>query len=78
MLKSSKREILDESRAEAKKMIEKASHEIERKNREAFNNLKEQVAEIAVDAAEKILRENLDKEKQVNLVNKYLEDLSKN
>ncbi len=73
-----KKRILDESRAEAKKMIEEASLEIERKNREAFNNLKEQVAEIAVDAAEKILRENLDKEKQVNLVNKYLEDLSKN
>jgi F-type H+-transporting ATPase subunit b len=56
-------------------MITDAAAEIERKNAEAFNRLKNQVADIAVDAAEKILRENLDKDKQVKLVNKYLDDL---
>ncbi len=73
-----KEQILEESRKDAKKMIEDASAEIERKNQEAFGKLKGQVAEIAIEAAEKILRENLDKEKQTELVNKYLEDLSKN
>ncbi len=70
-----KSQILEESRLQAKKMITDAAAEIERKNAEAFNRLKNQVADIAVDAAEKILRENLDKDKQVKLVNKYLDDL---
>lgn len=70
-----KTQILDESKLQAKKLIQDASVEIERKNNEAFSKLKDQVAEIAVQSAEKILRENLDKEKQINLVNKYLNDL---
>ena len=63
---------------EAKKIIDSATAEIERKNQEAFSNLKNQVAEIAVEAAEKIIRESLDRDKNIQLVNKYLEDLSKN
>ena len=59
-------------------MILDATSEIERKNKEAFNNLKVQVANIAIDAAEKIIRANLDKEKQTKLINDYLEDLNKN
>lgn len=70
-----KTQILDESRLQAKKMIADAAGEIERKNAEAFSKLKSQVADIAVNAAEKILRDNLDKDKQVKLVNKYLDDL---
>ncbi|MEW6508028.1 MAG: F0F1 ATP synthase subunit B [Bacteroidota bacterium] len=73
-----KSQILDESKLQAKKMIEDAAGEIERKNAEAYNKLKEQVADIAIQSAEKILRENLDKEKQIKLVKKYLDDLSKN
>ncbi len=59
-------------------MIDNASLEIERKNAEAFNNLKQEVASIAVNAAEKILRSNLDKEKQEKIVNEFINDLSKN
>ena len=69
-----KAQVLEESKIQAKKMIELASAEIERKNAEAFIKLKSQVADIAVNAAEKILRESLDKEKQIKVVNKYLED----
>jgi F-type H+-transporting ATPase subunit b len=73
-----KSQILEQSKTEAKKMIESASLEIQRKNAEAFNKLKEQVADIAVSAAEKIIKETLDKEKQINLVGKYIDELSKN
>jgi F-type H+-transporting ATPase subunit b len=73
-----KQQMLDESKSEARKMIDDAKAEIESKNKEAFNNLKEQVADIAVEAAEKILRENLDKEAQKKIVQKYIDDLSKN
>jgi len=73
-----KNQILDASRIEAKKMLDDAKAEIQRKNQEAFLQLKEQVADIAVDAAEKIIKENLDREKQIKLVNKHLSELSKN
>ncbi len=73
-----KTQIVEESKAEAKKMIEDASVEIERKSKESFESLKNQVAEIAVGAAEKILKENLDKEKQLVLVNKFIDELPKN
>ena len=70
--------MLEESKVEAAKMIKQATAEIERKNKEAFNELKDQVAEIAVGAAEKIIRANLDKQKQTELIDKYLKDLNKN
>jgi len=57
-------------------MIQQAKLEIERKNQESFVKLKEQVAELAIGAAEKILKENLDKEKQKELVDKYLKELN--
>ena len=73
-----KTQILADSKEEAKKMIESAKDEIERKNQEAFSQLKNQIADIAVQAAEKIIRENLDKEKQGKLVNKFIDDITKN
>jgi F-type H+-transporting ATPase subunit b len=73
-----KTQIIDESKIEAKKIVEAATSEIERKNKEAMASLKEQIVEIAVNAAEKIIRENLDKDKQKNIVDKYIQELSKN
>jgi F-type H+-transporting ATPase subunit b len=73
-----KSQILDESKNDAKKLIDDATSEIERKNAEAFSILKNQIAEIAVKAAEKIIRENLDNEKQEQIVNKYIDEISKN
>ena len=72
-----KTQIIEESKAEAKKIVEDASKEIERKNIEAFNNLKGDVAAIAVEAAEKIIRSNLDKEKQEKIVNEFINELHK-
>ena len=52
--------------------------EIERKKDAAFDELKNQVAEIAVHAAEKIIREKLDMEVQKKIVNKYIGEIIKN
>lgn len=73
-----KAETEEKSKAEAKRLIDEAKQEIERKQQEAFNLLKAKVAEIAVDAAEKILKANLDKEKNTQLVNRYIDELSNN
>lgn len=72
-----KTQIVEESKLEAKKLIDGATIEIERKNQEAFNSLKGDIASIAIEAAEKILRDNLDKEKQEKIVNEFIQDLSK-
>jgi F-type H+-transporting ATPase subunit b len=73
-----KTQIINESKNEARKIIDDAGAEIKRKNEEAFIELKTQVALIAIQAAEKILRENLDKEKQINITNKFIDELPKN
>jgi F-type H+-transporting ATPase subunit b len=73
-----KAQVVEQSKVEAKKMIEDAVAAIERKQQESFSNLKEQVADIAINAAEKIIRENLDKEKQLKIVDKYIQDIAKN
>lgn len=65
-------------KANAEKMIEAASSEIERKTQEAFNKLRGEVVEIAVKSAEKIIRENLDQDKQKKLVDKFIDDIQKN
>jgi F-type H+-transporting ATPase subunit b len=67
-----------ESETKIKKMMEDAQAEIKRKTDESFIALKDQVALIAIEAAEKLLRENLDKEKQIKIVGKFIDELPKN
>jgi F-type H+-transporting ATPase subunit b len=66
------------SKDQAKKIIEDATSEIERKKEEAFIELRTKVAEIAVQAAEKILDKNLDKDSNKKLVDKYIDDIMRN
>ena len=73
-----KEQMLKESKDEAKKLIDNATEEIERKKNAAFEELKNQIAEISLTAAEKIMRESLDKEKNKQIVNEYLKEISKN
>ena len=73
-----KDQMLVESRQQAKKMIDDATAEIERKREASFNELKAQVSAIAVDAAEKILKENLDQEKNRKIVDNYINEITKN
>jgi len=73
-----KSQIIEESKIQAQKLIADASNEIDRKKQEAFNELKNQVAEISIIAAEKILKQNIDNEKNKVIVNNYLDEISKN
>lgn len=75
---SLKEQMLKESKEQAQKIIEDATAEIERKKNAAFDELKNQIAEISVSAAEKIIKENLDSAKNKKIVDKYLSEISKN
>jgi len=73
-----KEQIMQDSKVKAQKIIEDASAEIERKKDSAFNELKSQIVDIAVQAAEKILKENLDKDAQKKIIDKHIADIRKN
>lgn len=73
-----KEQLLNDSKQQAQKLLEDAKKEIEQKKEETFNELKNQIAEIAVGAAEKIMMQNLDKNSQDKLVEKYIQEITKN
>jgi F-type H+-transporting ATPase subunit b len=73
-----KGQLMKESKDQAQKIIEDASAEIERKKNAAFEELKNQIADISVSAAEKIMKENIDANKNKQIVNKYLSEINKN
>lgn len=57
---------------------EQAKQEIERERDSALDSLRQEVADLAIKAAEKILTENLDEPRQKKIVNDFLKTLSKN
>jgi F-type H+-transporting ATPase subunit b len=69
-------QMLQESKLQAKKIVDDAAAEIDRRKEAAFNDLKNQVADIAIKTAEKILRENLNKDAQNKIVNNYINELN--
>jgi F-type H+-transporting ATPase subunit b len=73
-----KEQMINDSREQAKKIVDEASSEIQRKKDAAFDELKGQIAEIAVGAAEKIIRESLDSQKSKQVIDKYLNEVTKN
>lgn len=73
-----KTQILEDSKEQAQKIITSASEEIDRKKEEAFGQLKNEVAEISLQIAEKIIKQNLDAKLNEEVINKYINELQKN
>ncbi|HZW37684.1 MAG: F0F1 ATP synthase subunit B [Syntrophothermus sp.] len=71
-------DLMKKSKEDANKLVENAMTEIDRKKTEAFEELKGQIANIAVNAAEKILKQNLDRKAQEKIVDTYLSEIKKN
>ena len=59
-------------------MRDQAQAEIEREKDSALSTLRAEVADLAIQAAEKILEENLDAQRQRRLVENFLDELPKN
>lgn len=73
-----KSQLLEESKAQSQKLIANASQEIERKKLEAFDELKNQVADLSLSIAEKILKQNVDKNSNAEMIKKYIDEIQKN
>ena len=69
---------VDKTRSQIQQMQETAQSEIEREKQSALNSLRKEVADLAISAAEKILRVNLDADRQKRIVSDFLKDLPKN
>ncbi|PAP78354.1 F0F1 ATP synthase subunit B [Rubrivirga marina] len=64
--------------AELTEQRERASADIERQKQQALGELRAEVAALAVGAAEKILRKEIDAEQQRGLVDQFIADLPQN
>jgi F-type H+-transporting ATPase subunit b len=71
-------EIVGKANEEAHKILEQAKEEIERQKESALESIKNEVSNIAIKIAEKIIEENLDEDKQRGLINRFLNQFSKN
>ena len=69
---------LEKNLDQIKQMQDSARIEIEREKEGALSELRSEVARLAIDAAEKLLSENLDAEKNRKLVKDFLDDVSSN
>ena len=69
-------DITEKAQSEAKKMIAMAKDEIEQEKRRALDVLRNEVADLAVKGAEKIIKTALDADMQKKIVNSMIQDLS--
>jgi len=68
-------EAKDEAKAQSNKIIEQAKQTIQNEKLAAITELKNQVAELSIGIAEKIMKDELsDKDKQVKLIEKMLDE----
>ncbi|GIV58123.1 MAG: ATP synthase F0 subunit B [Bacteroidetes bacterium] len=71
-------EEVEKTRAQIRQMQEQARAEIEREKQSALDTLRAEVADLAIQAAEKILHETLDADRQRRLVETFIDELPKN
>ena len=71
-------EEVEKTRAQIRQMQEQAQAEIEREKQGALDELRAEVADLAIRAAEKILQENLDAKRQHRLVDNFIDEMSQN
>jgi len=71
-------EEVEKTRAKIRQMQEQAQAEIEREKQGALEELREEVADLAIQAASKILKEDLDQDRQRRLVDDFIDDLPTN
>lgn len=71
-------DILNKSNEEARRIIQQAKVEIEREKQAALNSLKDEIGNLAILAAGKIIDENLDKDKQQKIIDTFIKQIPKN
>ena len=68
-------EIISDSRVQAEGILAKAREEIRRERDKAIVELKTKVADLAIEAAGKLIESNLDQDKHRILVGKVIDEM---
>lgn len=71
-------ELISKTGEDTTRMIKQAKAEIEREKLSALNQLKDEIANLAVNAAEKIIEQNLDEAKQKKIVEDFINQIPDN
>jgi F-type H+-transporting ATPase subunit b len=72
-----KAELVEKARSEGDQLVKRAKDQIEREKSLAIQELRAQVADIAVEAASKIVKSSMTPDAQKKLVNDYIANLPK-
>ncbi|MBI5464226.1 MAG: F0F1 ATP synthase subunit B [Ignavibacteriales bacterium] len=73
-----KEEIVGKARTQAQHELDRAHQEVQRSVETAKQQLRSEIADLAIQAAEKILDEQLDVKKQQKIVDEFINQLPKN
>lgn len=68
-------EILRDAQAKAARTMERAQEQIDLEKKQAMNELKDQVSEIAVDIASAVLEADVDSRKHARLIDSFIDNL---
>ena len=73
---AARKELLEQARIEADHLLERAKQEIELSKEAAIEEVKKYTTDIAILAAQKVVGESLSEQQHLNLVDKYVKELS--
>ena len=71
-------EIVNKANEDSRRIVEQAKQEIEQQKISALQQMKEEISDLAIKAAEKIINETLDEKKQKKIVDDFLNRIPKN
>jgi F-type H+-transporting ATPase subunit b len=77
LAEKARQQMLDKARQESGKLVDEAKSEIEQQKQAALVELRTEVADLAVGAAEVIIRQSLDREKHKVVVDEYIKSMPK-
>ena len=69
------KEILKEARDEAAKTLQRAEEQIEKERRQAINDIKDNVSDIAIDLASVVLKRDVSAKEHSDLIDSFIEQL---
>jgi F-type H+-transporting ATPase subunit b len=73
---SMRKDLLAKAEDEANQVVARAQEEIRAERDRAFGELRQQVGELSVELAARVVGESMDKERQLRLVEGYIEELT--
>ncbi len=71
-------ELMAKAQDDSRKLIEQAKIEINQEKETAMADLRNEVSDLAIKTAEKILRDNLDADKQKKIINDFITQIPSN